>query len=176
MRRSTTRARELWFAVPAVAATLALVWVLPDAPWLHLDQPAYLGALGYLVVVGVVLAQRLRGRRGSRLERRCLAVFLAGMPVVYVASWSAAGGGPGWLGIELVGIAVFWPLAALGAVRSPWYLAGGIAGHAAWDLWHHGLTAYVPEWYTLGCLVVDLAVAIYVSGEIDAWRAQRTLR
>jgi hypothetical protein len=54
-----------------------------------------LGAVpGTAALVALVVVLRARGRRGSRLELRAMAVFLAVMPTVYLSSWHLHHGPP----------------------------------------------------------------------------------
>lgn len=161
------------FFLPLAAATVAMFWVVPSWPFAHLDDPGHWGVLGYVLVLGLVLRLRLKGARGTRTERRLLALFLAGMPVVYVADWFRFGGELLWLGIELVGVLVFWTLAVLGTRSSPWFLVAGLAAHGVWDAAHVGRTAFVADWYTVGCFLVDMAVAVYAAGQVSLWRPAR---
>ena len=142
------------------------VWIIPDWSPSHLAEPPFLAGISGIAVTLAILMLRFTGRRGSRLERGVLAVFLGGMPLIYVASWLLAPQ-PGWLAIELLAVPVFGTLAVLGVRRSPWFLAAGIAAHGlAWDLWHHGRTTFIPDWYVVGCCGVDLALAAYVALEV----------
>src|ERR1043165_4337612 len=105
---------------------------------------------------------RFLGARGIALERIALALFLAGMPVVYIVRWLTERDGAGgeWLWLELLGLVVYAALAVLGLKVSAWYLAGGIAAHGiAWDSWHYFLhETYMPHWYAIACLLVDIGV------------------
>ncbi len=142
--------------------------VVPASPFSHLNQPVYLATLLAPVTCVVLIALRFRAPRAVRLEKLLLALFLGGMPFVY-ASTALLGGHP--VGAELVGIAVFVPLALAGYRGSPWFLAAGIAAHGVgWDLWHHPGELVVPRWYALGCLVVDVALGAYVATQVAAYR------
>lgn len=158
------------FLLPVAAATWTLFWLVPGFPLAHLDDPGHWGVLGYLLVLALVLRLRLKGARGTRSERRLLALFLAGMPVVYVADWLRFGGPPAWLWIELLGVVCFWALALLGWRRSPWFLVAGLFAHGLWDAAHTGRTGFVADWYTVGCFLVDLAFAVYAAGQVRFWR------
>ena len=90
----------------------------------------------------------------------------------YIAGGCCRGGDAG-LWIEIAGFPLYAVLALLGLKRSPWFLVAGIAGHGvAWDAWHLG-SAYIPDWYALGCLLVDIGMSLYVAARIPAWRAAR---
>ncbi len=158
------------YLVPVAAATVALPWIVPGFPLAHLDDPGHWGVIGYLVVLAIVLRLRLRGARGTRAERRVLAIFLAGMPVVYLADWVRFDGPPPWLWIEAAGAVPFWALAVLGLRRWPGFLVAGLAGHALWDAAHYRRTDFVADWYVVGCLLVDLAFAVYAAGQVRFWR------
>jgi len=106
-----------------------------------------------------------------------LAGFLVLMPLVYVARYlfaSTGGGANSWLWIELLGTAIFIALAVLGVKRSPWFLVIGMVLHGlAWDAWHYRNSTYIPDWYVIACLAVDLSIGAYVAA-VPAY--QRTLR
>ncbi len=155
---------------PLAAATVALFWIMPGFPLVQLDDPGHWGVIGYLVVLAIVLRERLRGIRGGCTERRVLAIFLAGMPVVYLADWFRFDGPPAWLWLELAGAVPFWALAALGAKRAPWLLVVGLAGHGLWDAAHYQRTEFVADWYAVGCFLVDLAFAVYAADQVRFWR------
>ena len=157
--------RDRYLLLPVVAAAIALFWIVPEVPLVHLDDPSHWGVLGYAVtLVGVVA--RVLGRRSAASERRWMVGFLVGMPLIYVADWVRFGGSIGWLGIELVGVVLYGGVAWLSIRRLPWFLAGGIAGHAVWDAAHYDATGFVPNWYIVGCIVVDVALGLYVAGRL----------
>jgi hypothetical protein len=147
-------------------AQLAGFFVLvPQWSLAHLWEPVYIAVVATILTTAWITILRLRGLRGSTLERWTLALFLAGMPVVYLWSWWRAPQA-GWLGVELAGLVVFASLAALGLFRSVWFLAAGIAAHGLfWDLWHCGRTAFIPDWYTIGCLITDIGIGVYAAVE-----------
>ncbi len=154
-----------------IAAALSLHWLTPSRPFAHLDEPAWWGAFGILATVAAVVALRLAGDRMARLERVLLAVFLAGMPVIYLGDALRHGARQPWLALEVAGVPVFVGFAALGLWRSPWWLVAGIAGHGLlWDSWHHGTVGHVPHWYAASCLLVDLGFAVYAWARLPAWR------
>lgn len=153
-----------------VAQLLLTPFLVPEWSFAHLAEPVYLAALAAILTSLLVLGLRATGRRGSNLERQALALFLAGMPLIYLASW-ALKPEPGWLAIELGGLVVYATLALLGWTRSVWFLAIGIAAHGLlWDAWHLGRTPFVPDWYALGCLLVDVGLGIYVATEVPRFR------
>jgi hypothetical protein len=167
-------------ALKDVLAILALVgscivacFLVPDLPWRHLGEPAYGGALSALFVLAAIFIARLFGPRGARAERIIFALFLIGMPQVYLGGWVRAGSfiGP-WLWLELLGAAIFTTLGILGVFRSPYLLVIGIAGHGIfWDAWHYHRVNYIPDWYAIGCLVVDIGFALYALSRVPFWRA-----
>ncbi len=155
--------RDRYLLLPVGAATIALFWIVPEIPLLHLDDPSHWGVMGYAATL-VVVAARLLGRRSAASERRWMVGFLVGMPLIYVADWVRFGGTIGWLGIEVMGVALYTAAAWLSMRRVPWLLPAGIMGHALWDVAHYDSTAFVPNWYALGCVVVDVALGLYVAG------------
>src|SRR5690349_13106270 len=154
-------------------ALVALISPLPPVLWLtpgsvlHAPaEPTTFASLCTVIVTVGLLASRLAGT--TRYDRLVLALFLAGMQVIYV--WAAilrAGGGA--LGIEAIGLLAFAGLALAGYARWPWLLGVGILAHGlAWDSWHHGHSSYIPDWYSLGCLVTDLGVGVFALLRSDA--------
>ena len=116
----------------------------------------------------MLIACAIVGQRASTFERVWLAGFLAGMPLVYVASWVVRGGGTGWLAIELLAVPAYGVLAILGLKR-PLLLAIGIAAHGLlWDAWHLASTPVIPRWYAGACLAADVAIAVYFGLRISA--------
>jgi hypothetical protein len=104
--------------------------------------------------------------RAIQAERWLLAAFLCGMPVVYVLRYLVAANTKpgGWFWLELAGIAIFATLALLGVKISPWFLVIGIAAHGlGWDWWHFHKSAYIPDWYSIGCLLVDITIGAYAA-------------
>jgi hypothetical protein len=148
------------------AQLAAALWIVPEWSPSHLGEPTFLaGVSGVLTSLALIALRWLDVPRWP-IERALLALFLGGMPFVYVASWMVAPQ-PGWLPVELLGVAIFVPLALLGWWRSPWFLAGGIAAHGLmWDLWHFGHSSYIPDWYAIGCLVADVGIGVYAATTI----------
>ncbi len=166
--------RRILYLVPLVAATVSLPWVVPVSPLRHLDDPGYLGVLGFGLTLGVLaLGAVLKTPAADRLVWWCLLAFLVGMPLVYVADWLRFGGSYPWLAVELAGLALFGALALLAVRRSPWFLAAGILGHALWDAAHYGRTAFVPDWYALGCFLIDVGLGLYVLSLVPGWLESR---
>jgi hypothetical protein len=115
------------------------------------------------------------GLRAMKFERAWLAAFLVGMPVVYLLGWLGARNraATSWSWVELLGLALFAALAVLGLKKSPWFLVIGIAGHGiAWDSWHYKNSAYVPDWYAVACLLVDLALGAYVAARVPIYASR----
>jgi hypothetical protein len=122
----------------------------------------------------LLFVTRSMGARGIAIERIALAIFLAAMPLVYILRWLTRrdGASAEWLWLELLGFAIYATLAVMGLKVSPWYLAGGIAAHGiAWDAWHY-FTAetFMPRWYAIACLLVDIGIGAYVAARIPAWQ------
>lgn len=173
---TSSRSRDLIGVACLYAQLVASWWIVPEWSLSHLGEPVFLAAIGGIGTSLLLAMLRLRGMRGTAVERFALSLFLGGMPFVYLASWLVAPQ-PGWLGIELVGVVVFVALAFLGATRSAWYLAGGIAAHGLlWDLWHRGHTTFVPDWYTVGCLVADIGIGLYTATQVPHFDARATSR
>ena len=96
------------------------VFVLP--PWAeHLGEPCYWAGLGSIASSLQILSLHATGRRGTRFERLTLSLFLAAMPLVYVASWLRSPE-PGWLLPELAGVAC--------RIGTRWHAASSISPSA----------------------------------------------
>src|SRR5262249_20844784 len=94
--------------------------IVPFESLYRIGEPTSLASVSAVVMLLLVVSFHLRGVRGSRNEQLLLAIFLFGMPLVYLSSL-ARSPTEGWLGIELVGFGVFATLAALGFRRSAWF-------------------------------------------------------
>ena len=70
---------------------------MPDNPVHHLDNPNYWGVVGYVAVFATVVILRLNESLSIELERSILTVFLAGMPLIYVADWVRFDGTSFWI-------------------------------------------------------------------------------
>jgi hypothetical protein len=161
----------------AIAATAVAISTVPSWRGALLDvchQAAIAAALTTLLLV----VTRALGPRALGVERVWMAVFLSGMPLVYIVSCLANGVTGAWLVLEILGLPVYAGLAMLGLKRSPWFMAVGIAAHGvAWDAWHWLLDAAdIPRWYAIGCLLVDVALAAYIAARVPAWAAFRSGR
>jgi hypothetical protein len=157
-----------------IAVSIITVWTLYMVPsWQVPGDPFPLAAVVGAVTVACLWLARWLGSRAMKFERTMLAGFLVAMPLVYVMGWFAARdhAASSWIWVELLGLALFAAFAALGLKNSPWFLAIGTAGHGfAWDLWHYKNSAYIPDWYAVACMLVDLALGAYVAARIPAYR------
>jgi len=154
----------------ATVLTVAALYVVPA--WTDLLDPCILASIASAVTLILIYVARWRGDAGVAFERGVLALFLAGMPVIYVTRWLAfrpQNSPPAWLAIELVGLGMFGLLAVLGLERSPWFLAVGIVGHGVvWDV-SHQTSAFMPSWYWIMCLLVDVGLGLYTAARIPTW-------
>ena len=158
----------------AAALTAISLYLVPSWQAAFTDPCHIAGILSTGTIVLLIVTRHL-GRSGIVIERRFLALFLAGMPLVSVATWlvtRGAGAGSGWLWVEIAGVPLYTALAIFGLMRSPWLLAGGIVAHGvAWDSWHYFTkTAYLPTWYAIGCFLVDVGLGLYIATRIPAWQ------
>jgi hypothetical protein len=154
---------ESFATVGVAGATASLWWIVPENPFAHLSEPAYLAIVGYFVALAALVALRATRGRGSRHEQLLLAVFLVAMPLVYVASAWLSGGRAGNLWVETAGLVLYGAIAALGGRRSLRILALGIALHGLWDLAHFQRSTCVPDWFALACVIVDFALGAFVA-------------
>ena len=154
-----------------VAQLLAVLWLAPASVLHSPGEPTSLATFCTVIVTLVLLRSRLTG--DDRFDRFILAVFLAGMPIIY--AWAAIlHGDDGDLGVEAIGVLVFVGLALAGYARWPWLIGVGILAHGlAWDAWHHGRSSYIPDWYSVGCLVTDLGVGVFALARQEASNALR---
>jgi hypothetical protein len=157
-----------------MALVIATLTIIPGASWrTSFADPCHVAVGAAMLVVVTLVMSRSLGDRWVWLERPVLAAFLAGMPLVYVGSclwYPPAEGSLGWLRVELAGVPLFATVALLGMRRWPWLLAAGIAAHGlCWDSWHVGRTSFVPDWYAIGCLAMDVTLALYVVARMATW-------
>src|SRR5262245_35826609 len=159
----------------ATVLEVAAVSLVPA--WTDLLDPSILAVIASVVTLILMYVARGLGDAGVALERVTLALFLAGMPVIYLLRWllfRPVNSAPAWLAIELLGLGIYGLLAVLGLKRSPWFLAIGIAGHGiVWDV-SHWTSPFMPSWYALMCLLVDIGLGFYAAARIPRWRRAAT--
>jgi hypothetical protein len=178
-RGRLTSAQETVQTVLLIIVTFVGTWLaLYRVPWQVSGDPCLLGAVASAGVVTCLWLTRWRGLHGVIFERNLLAGFLVIMPLVYVARYLVASTGRGlnyWFWVEVLGTTIFVALAVLGVKRSPWFLAIGMVLHGlAWDAWHYRNSTYIPDWYVIACLAVDLSFGAYVAVRVPAYqRASR---
>jgi hypothetical protein len=149
-----------------LVATLAALVLIPLASWRTFFDPCHLAAISALATTATLFYTRNRGPRAMRFERKVMAAFLAGMPLVYVATLLFSDDKSG-LVLELVAVPLYGAMAWIGLKRWPMAIAIGIALHGlAWDAWHLS-GRVVPPWYAAGCLILDVAMAIYVAVRVS---------
>jgi len=154
-------------------ATILTAAGLYGAPsWTELADPCVQALIAACVTIVLLYVTRWLGDTGIGIERITLALFLAAMPLIYIARWRKYrpdNVGTEWLSVELVGLGIYGLLAVLGLKRSPWFLAAGIAAHGLiWDL-SHLHSSYIPSWYAIGCLLADIGLGSYLAVRIPAW-------
>lgn len=150
-------------------------WIaLFRVPWRVSGDPCLIAAAATGVITACLWVSRWQGSRGASFERYLLAGFLVFMALVYVMRYlfvSAAPVATSWLWVEILSVPIFAALAVLGVKRSPWFLAIGIALHGlAWDSWHYRNSTYMPDWYIVACLAVDITLGAYVAARTPAYR------
>lgn len=128
----------------------------------YLTNPAYCAMAGATLSAALYSAIHIVATHSELWRRRLLALFLAGMPLIYLWGAILVGDTPVIL-LEIVGAFIFIPMAVFGYRKSMLVLGVGIAAHGiAWDLWHHHRATYMEPWYPIGCLVVDLSLCLVV--------------
>ena len=121
----------------------------------HLVAGAVVGATLTIVAIAI-----------PRYTRHLLAVGLVVAALDYVGFAAFAHADAGWLGAELLGVAIYGAVALRGVRHSAWWLVAGWALHPVWDVALHYAgpgRAFAPEWYTVSCLSWDLATAAIVA-------------
>ena len=107
------------------------------------------------------------------MSEMCLQCSFWGMPIVYVMRYLSASSGREaniWFWVEVLGVPLFATLAMLGWKRSPWFLVIGILAHGlGWDSWHYRNSTYIPDWYAVLCVAVDLGFAAYAAVRAPAY-------
>ena len=169
MGRATWERLSLAFAAAMSAGCFYLVPSWEPAAAVFKD-PCVLATIAAGLLILILAACRHSGRQIAR-ERQTLALFLAAMPIVYLLRGLLSGisASAGWFWVEIFGALVFGALAWFGYRRLPWLLAIGIVAHGVlWDSWHYHST-YIPSWYALGCLIVDVGVGLYAAVRISTW-------
>lgn len=151
-----------------LGASIVTGWVIISMvpSWNELwSDPCVFAAMGAALTVLMLWASRAVGARGLKLERLNLAVFLAAMPLIYLGRYWLSNAHAlfgAWFWYELLGTIVFVGIAWLGMTRRAAWLGVGILAHGiGWDSWHFHHSAYVPDWYSFGCLIADLAIGSY---------------
>lgn len=164
-------ARERLSLAFATAMTACCFYLVPAwEPAAVFSDPCVLATIVAGLLILILTACRFSDRNITS-ERQALALFLAGMPIVYLLRGLQTGitASSGWIWVEIIGAMIFGALAWIGYRRLPWLLAFGIAAHGMlWDSWHLH-SAYIPSWFSLGCLLVDVGVGLYAAVRISAW-------
>jgi hypothetical protein len=160
-----------------IAATAIAALGVPLSSWrMSPVDPCHLGVLGGVACTAALTVTGFMGERALAFERLVAAVFLFVMPPIYVSSFLIApvpGGSAPWLFIELAAVPLYGALAIAGYRGRFALLPIGIAAHGiGWDAWHYARSAYIPDWYSIACLELDIAMALYVAARIPRWRAK----
>jgi len=157
--------------------TFSLVgtWIgLFKVPWKVSGDPCHVAAAATVLITICVWLTRLQGSRGATFELYVLAGFLVYMALVYVMRYlfvSTGRAANSWLWVEILSVPIFAALAVLGVKRSPWFFAFGIVLHGlGWDSWHYRNSTYMPDWYVVACLAVDVTLGAYVAARIPTYR------
>ena len=150
-------------------------WIgLLKVPWQVSGDPCIVAAAATVVITICLWLTRFKGPGGAIFERYLLAGFLVYMALVYVMRYlfaSTGRAGNSWFWVEILSVPIFGALALLGVKRSPWFLAVGMVLHGiAWDSWHYRNSTYMPDWYIVACLAVDVTLGAYVAARVPAYR------
>ena len=125
-----------------------------------------------LALLYVTVARR-RPHVGERLVLAWGLVVAAALYVVFAIRTASLQ----WIGLELLGLAVFSAIAAAGAWRWSSLLVVGWVTHVAWDVLLHGAaTPFVPSWYPPLCVGFDLVVAGAIIQRLRVWNGSRAAR
>ncbi len=97
---------------------------------------------------------------GLDRERAYYATILA-VVASYYALFAVMGNSMVALGLEVIGVVVFWALTVFGFRISPWYVVAGLAGHGAFDAIHNALISNpgMPIWWPAFCGSIDVTMA-----------------
>jgi len=163
-----SRMELLAFCMLFITIGYTYVNLAPESPFLHPVIPPYFSMINCVLFAVLFAIMRLMQRRNLKLERLLLAFFLGGMPVIYL--WSALlQEDKSGVVVEVAGAFIFMGLAAWGFKRSPLILGLGIVSHGmAWDIWHHNHSVYMENWYSVGCLIIDIALGFLVLTQLKA--------
>ena len=174
VRVGSTTAQETIQTGLLIIFSIVGTWIgLFKVPWRVSGDPCIVAAACTVAVTTALWLTRWQESRGVILERYLVAGFLAYMPVVYVMRYLSAPRGSAvnnWFWVEVLNVVIFVSFAVLGMKRSPWFLAIGTALHGvAWDSWHYRNSSYMPDWYIVACLAVDLTLGAYVASRVPAY-------
>lgn len=114
-----------------------------------------------LIGCGLALAVSLFANRVGLDRDRAFYSTVTIVVASYYALFAVMGGSGDALLAELVPIAGFVLVAALGFRFGSWLLVAGLAAHGAFDLLHGHVIANpgVPVWWPLFCLAYDVTAA-----------------
>jgi hypothetical protein len=162
------RLEPLAFVLVFVALYYAFFVLAPHSALYDFAKAETLAGWATVVVaVALVVLRRLPARR-LRFERLIYAVFLAAMPLIYLAA-ALRQGSSSDIAIELVGVFAFVSLAVIGYYKSFLAIGLGIAAHGfGWDSWHHSSASYIASWYPFACMLIDVALGFLMLTQAGA--------
>jgi hypothetical protein len=117
--------------------------------------------MAYAIGAGLALAVALFGALvGLDRDRAFYSTVLIVVASYYVL-FAAMAGADAALVPEILALALFAALAAIGFRTSMWLVAAGLAGHGLFDFLRGGLIANpgVPGWWPMFCLSFDVVAA-----------------
>lgn len=122
--------------------------------------------VGVLVALAILIFATVIGLDRDRSFYPTVLIVVAS----YYALFAVMGGSTRALLAELIPIAVFIVLSALGFKLNLWIVVVGLVAHGVFDFVHRGLIHNdgVPSWWPMFCLAFDVTAGSYL-----AWRLGR---
>lgn len=115
---------------------------------------------------------------GPRREQETISVGLIVAAIIYVG-FAVVWGNRTWIGVEVIGVAIYGLFYWLSWRQSIYWLAAGWAAHTLWDFVLHFIGAghtVAPEWYVYACISFDLLVAAYIVYRAPVWNQTKNFQ
>lgn len=122
-----------------------------------MGQDAMAVLIGLAVAMSVALLSRIAGLDRDRALYPVVLVFIA----AYYILFAVIGGSQTEIWAESLVFLMFVGIAIAGFRSSLWLVAGGLAAHGLFDVFHHDIVTGrgVPTWWPSFCLGADVAAA-----------------